>query len=144
MKQKAWLWALIRGLVGVGALVSLLGCSARPFAVTDRKTCKGIDATGNSQEETDVFGVVDTVYFWFQYTGAVPGQAIKVKFTYIDEQGNTQTHETPTELTPGSHSASAQLSPPASGETLVPGRYDVEILNDADVAYGPPLTFTIE
>jgi hypothetical protein len=126
------------------ALAVLSGCAQRPFAILDRRVCSSVDAAGKAGPPATKLTPQDkAVYVWFRYVRAKPGQAVKVRFKYADRAGVKATEEVRTELKPGFGVATAQLKPPGS-EGLVPGKYEAEITNDTDVAYGPPLTFEVQ
>ncbi len=125
-------------------LAVLSGCAQRPFAILDRRVCSSVDTAGKPGPEATKLTPQDkVVYVWFRYTGAKPGQAVKVKFKYTDRTGVKASEEVRTELKPGLDVAAAQLKPPG-GEGLTPGKYEAEITNDSDVAYGPALTFEVQ
>jgi hypothetical protein len=130
------------GLAAVVALATICGCSQRPFTITDRRVCQTVDGAGKPGPAVTEFAAGDKLAsVWFSYAGAKAGQTVKVKFKYTDVSGVTANDEVQRELKPGVGSASVELQTPNQG--LAPGKYEAQITNDADVAYGPPLTFEV-
>jgi len=144
MSRRALLRASGRLLAFAAAVVLFSGCAQRPFVVADRRVCQTVDGEGKPGPPFSTFTTQDkAAYVWFRYDRAKAGLSVKVKFKYTDPTGTEATEEIRTELKPGSGSAAVQLKPFDSAG-LVAGRYQAEITNDADVAYGPPLPFEVQ
>jgi hypothetical protein len=126
------------------ALLALSGCAKPIFTIVDKKLCKAVDGSGNPTQETTTFSSTDgRVCLWFRYRNAGPSQAIKAKFTHVDALGTESAQEFQTELKPGSSTGVVELTGEEGGP-LVPGKYTVELTNQSDVGYGPPLVFTVK
>lgn len=145
MTQRAWLLCTCVQLLLVGAvLVVFPGCGDRPFSIVETRVCKTVDAAGKPGPQATTFAAEDKMaYIWFEYTGAKPGQKIKVKFTHTDEAGNRSEEEIGAELKEGGSVAVAQMAP-QEGDSLTPGAYECQITNESDIGYGAPMAFTVE
>jgi len=142
MRHRSQLRILTGGLAAIAVVALLAGCSSKAFTIRDRKVCKDIDATGNAVEPTTSFTTADSkACVWFEYANAAAGQVVKVKFKHT-ESGTESTEEVQTKLTAGSGRAAAELRG-LDGGTLAAGSYNVELTNEADVAYGAPMTFNV-
>ena len=125
------------------AAIAMAGCGQKPFVIADRRVCQTVDATGKPGPEVTKLSVRDrTVYIWFSYLRARPGQAVKVKVTYTDAGGAEASDEVRDELKAGSGSSAAQFTG-LNGGPLVPGKYQAEITNESGAAYGGALTFEV-
>ena len=144
MKHRSWACVLAFPLVLCVALVVVGGCAKPIFTVVDKKLCKGVDGSGKPLEPTTVFAPADgRACLWFSYRNAGAGQVLKAKFTHVDPLGTEATDEVETELKAGSHSGVVELTG-QDGAPLAAGKYTVELKNQSDVSYGPPLSFTVQ
>ncbi len=131
-------------LVVAAVLLAFPGCGKRPFSIIESRVCKEVDATGKPGPQATSFSPEDkTVYVWFRYAGAEPGQTVKVKFTHTDEAGTRSEDEIETELKPGDSMGMAQMAP-REDERLASGTYEAQIMNEKDIGYGAPMNFTVE
>jgi hypothetical protein len=130
-------------LVLLGLLV-VGGCAKPMFTIVDKRLCKKVDGAGKPLEETTTFSPNDgRVCVWFSYKNAGAGQTVKAKFTHVDPLGTQSSEQVECELKAGTHSGVAELTG-QDGGPLAPGKYTVELANQSDVGYGPPLDFTVQ
>jgi hypothetical protein len=144
MKHLRWAGVRVPLLLLPLPFLALGGCSAPVFSIVDKKTCKGVDGSGKPQDETAAFAPTDgRVCVWFSYANAGAGQVVKAKFKHTDPLGTESTEEVEQPLKPGNGSAVAELSG-LDGAPLAVGKYTVELTNQADVGFGPPLEFSVQ
>ncbi|MBM3498895.1 MAG: hypothetical protein FJX74_09515 [Armatimonadetes bacterium] len=126
------------------ACLAFGGCSSPVFTVVEKQVCKGLDGSGKPLEETTVFAPGDSrVCIWFTYRNAGAGQVVKARFKHVDALGAESTEEVEQELKPGAGSGVVELTGEEGGPLGV-GKYTVELTNQSDVSYGPPLAFTVQ
>jgi hypothetical protein len=143
MKHSTRAWGLTLLLI-LTALLAFSGCAKPIFSIGEKKLCKAVDGSGKPTQETTEFSSTDPrVCVWFRYRNAGPGQVVKAKFTHVDALGTESAQEFQTELKPGASTGVVELTGEEGG-SLVPGKYTVELTNQSDVAYGPPLVFTVK